>query len=102
MRFSLFRRLAKKGDGGSHSAKADWKPGDIFLSVTGKSVDDCRTVDEIDAAVSAALNLDVPLKFYGSDSGLVIRNGDVYPHLAFSRLDDWDRAIDEYLENDLT
>jgi hypothetical protein len=95
MSFIFARKRLRDSSGEKMNDKKLLKPGDIFLSVTGKSIVDCATIDDVDAAVSTALRLVGPLKFDGNDSGLVIRSGDVFPHLERSLEGDIDRRVDD-------
>ena len=94
MTFVFISKKARASKARKMSQKRSWKPGDIFASITGKSVTDCGTIDDVDAAVRAALRLGGPMKFDGNDSGLVIRNGDVFPHIERSSEADIDCKID--------
>lgn len=94
MTFVFIGKRARAAKAKMMTHKKSWKPGDIFASVTGKSITDCATIDDVDAAVSVALRLGGPMKFDGNDSGFVIRNGDVFPHIERSSEADIDRKVD--------
>lgn len=94
MTFVFIGRKARDSKVKMMSQKNSWKPGDIFASITGKSISECATIDDVDAAVKAALHLGGPMKFDGNDSGFVIRNGDVFPHVERYLEADIDRRVD--------
>lgn len=94
MPFLFISKKARAKKVAPMSRKKVWKPGDIFSAVTGKSIGECATIDEVDAAVKAALHLSGPLKFDGNDSGFVIRNGDVFPHVDASIDSNLDQRVD--------
>lgn len=77
-RLFTFKKPARK-----QAVVAAWQPGDTFRSLTGKSIAECKTIDDIDEAVSRALKKKGPLTFdSGTSSGFVVRSGDVFPHSA--------------------
>jgi len=76
----LFKKPVRK-----RGAAKPWQPGDAFKRLTGKSIAECKTIDDIDAAVVRALRMKGPLPFdTGTSTGLVVRSGDVFPHSAES------------------
>ena len=97
MTLMFIRKKARVAKALNMSQKKVWKPGEIFAAVTGKSVVECATIDDVDAAVSAALRLVGPMKFDGNDTGLVIRNGDVFPHVEQSAESNIDQKLDRAL-----
>ena len=98
MTFAFPRRKTRKEvNVMPHTLSVRRKPGDIFSSITGKAVADCQTIDDVDAAVGIALHIKGHLLFDDSESGFVVRSGDVFPHLAANLEADIDRKIDEAL-----
>jgi hypothetical protein len=73
------------------------KPGDLFKQMTGVSVEDCATIDDIDATVAKIYGINGSLPFKNASSGIVIRSGDVFRHVSMGSRESLNKRIDAAL-----
>ncbi len=100
--FNLFFSKARVNPGtGPAIPHQDRKPGDLFRQITGVAVEDCSTIDDIDAVVAKTYGIEGVLPFSRAASHLVVGGRDVFRHVSMGSREDLNKRIDASLEKTL-